>query len=609
MSKLSYAFTLSSLSLFVIGCGVQSEQTADPGGAGWELEPVPSTFSVCVDGSGDYSTIQDAIDDVPSGAIVSVCAGVYAEKLSVNGKALALVSADGIGAAVLDGGGADRILLVEAVPAPGLSLTGFTLQDGASTYNGGAIYAEDSILTLVDNSFVGNTAAGDGAGLFARDSQVRAIDNSFEANVATFNGGGAELENCGGRLMGNSFVGNEADDGGGLSVIDGTVRISANSFTDNVAIDLGGGIYLDGDAPLENNVISDNDAGDDGGGFYLMQGAGLVVGNTVSGNWSGNDGGGAYTNTSSGLIAGNTFTDNVADDDAGGLRIYVGTSLIVDNTFSYNTAADAGGGVKLSHAQARFLRNTVVGNVTGDRGGGVELDNDTTTVQDCAFSGNQAAMGAGLHSMNNHSSQRIERSSFVDNVATTYGGGIMLETDGYTVTLSQLDFAGNEAPRGGALHALEANVWAVNLIAAENTATTHGGAISFDGSSGSLSNVVAWGNTAPAGAGLYMLDIGTTRISNSIISENIGVGIEASGVLPSVSFTDTWGNTTAFAGMSDPTGANGNIAADPLFVDPVGHDFSLAGGSPAIDAGVPFLRDDDGSRADMGAYGGPYGSW
>ncbi len=45
-----------------------------------------------------------------------------------------------------------------------------------------------------------------------------------------------------------------------------------------------------------------------------------------------------------------------------------------------------------------------------------------------------------------------------------------------------------------------------------------------------------------------------------------------------------------------------------LRFDAPSHDFHLSAGSPAVDAGVPFLRDADGSVADMGAYGGP-ASW
>ena len=56
----------------------------------------------------------------------------------------------------------------------------------------------------------------------------------------------------------------------------------------------------------------------------------------------------------------------------------------------------------------------------------------------------------------------------------------------------------------------------------------------------------------------------------------------------------TWDHNLLFAngidydGIADLTGLFGNLAADPLFVDPLG-DFRRRAGSPAIDAGSPFL--------------------
>lgn len=53
------------------------------------------------------------------------------------------------------------------------------------------------------------------------------------------------------------------------------------------------------------------------------------------------------------------------------------------------------------------------------------------------------------------------------------------------------------------------------------------------------------------------------------------------------------------------TGIHGNISADPQFVDSLANNFALQCGSQAINAGDVFLSDVDGSRSDMGVYGGP----
>jgi len=59
--------------------------------------------------------------------------------------------------------------------------------------------------------------------------------------------------------------------------------------------------------------------------------------------------------------------------------------------------------------------------------------------------------------------------------------------------------------------------------------------------------------------------------------------------------------------------AEGSLEAEPGFEDlnhddPSASDLHLVAGSPAIDAGVPEWSDPDGSRSDMGVYGGPEGA-
>jgi len=67
---------------------------------------------------------------------------------------------------------------------------------------------------------------------------------------------------------------------------------------------------------------------------------------------------------------------------------------------------------------------------------------------------------------------------------------------------------------------------------------------------------------------------------------------------------DVWGNVEEnYRNMEDPTGASGNISTEPAFAGSL--DFRPLPASPLIDAGSPLFTDPDGSRSDIGAYGGP----
>ncbi len=77
-------------------------------------------------------------------------------------------------------------------------------------------------------------------------------------------------------------------------------------------------------------------------------------------------------------------------------------------------------------------------------------------------------------------------------------------------------------------------------------------------------------------------------------------------------FYSNYPMTRPHIGQIDGTGTidsvYGNVYADPMFVDPDNGDLRLQKGSPCIDAGAPWILDLDGTRSDIGAFGGPGGS-
>ncbi len=83
---------------------------------------------------------------------------------------------------------------------------------------------------------------------------------------------------------------------------------------------------------------------------------------------------------------------------------------------------------------------------------------------------------------------------------------------------------------------------------------------------------------------------GTVNVANTIISNTIGTQLGAvyfyQGAL-NISYSDVWTSLAGvpnYSGIADPTGTNGNISANPVYVNQPQGDYRLNFGSPALDA-------------------------
>ena len=572
-------------------------------------------ITVCPDGSADHATIQQGIDSAEDGSTLVVCAGSYTGDLVLSGKSLTVRGAAGAEATEIVGSGEGPVWRITGVGEPGLVIEGLTIRGGQSTDGGGGIHAEDSVLEVRRSRLTGNQGAL-GGGLMASDCELSLVDSELDTNSATFYGGGAFLIDSEGEVDGCLVQGNDAPSGGGLGIENGdiTVRgceVRANESTSSDGTAGGGGIYAYGDADFLDNTIADNTADAYAGGLFAL-GNGEIGGNVITGNFCEKDGGGVYAYASSSWIHDNVITDNIADDDAGALRVKSGDALIEDNVLSFNQASNAGGACKLSHAGNVFVDNVIEGNVAGSVGGGVELDNDNTWISGCTFADNQADDGGAIHSKDSYEEIRIEDSTFVGNVVSGHGGAIEIENDDAPLVLMRLWIEGNQAAHGGGIYVEDAEVIISTSVVAGNTATSEGGGLTLDDADGWLLNTTVAANAAPTGAGISMWDLDELMVVNTIVHANLdGTGVSVSGAAPTTwRHNDVSGNPAGdYSGMTDPTGTDGNLSTDPAFVDAGAGDYHLQSASACVDSGIPDLPDPDGSRSDMGAYGGPYGSW
>jgi parallel beta-helix repeat protein len=234
------------------------------------------------------------------------------------------------------------------------------------------------------------------------------------------------------------------------------------------------------------------------------------------------------------------------------------------------------------------------------KGGGIFCaPSSSPTVVNNVINGNRAVFGGGIYCAPS-SSPTIKNNVISENKAGNFGGGIFSYKASPNITNNTI--AENEASSaGGGIYCDRDTLRITNNIIWNNKAKS-GGGISCDRSFCEIINNTITKNEAVYGGGIYFYK-GAVRIINTILWQNTDD-------LYSPVFGPSSRPNHSNLGDGDFRGLNGNISADPLFSDPENGDFRLRPDSPCLDAGDPDpgYFDPDGSRNDMGTFGGPNAS-
>jgi parallel beta-helix repeat protein len=274
------------------------------------------TITVKADGTGDYPTIQAAIDAAVNGDELVAEPGTYTgpgnRDIDFLGKAITVRSTDPndpniVAATIIDCNG------TESEPHRGFKfhngedansiLNGLTIINAYDIHSrpcGGGISCYQSSPTII-NCHISNNSARRGGGIYCYDSSPTITNCTFSGNTAfggVLDGDGGGMFNSGSANLANIlFINNRADSqGGGFHNAGGDVDLRSVVFTGNVAY-TGAGVCNVGRATVANGLFVGNIAKGnygDGGGWSNWVGSEATLSNcTLFGNQSQKGKGGA----------------------------------------------------------------------------------------------------------------------------------------------------------------------------------------------------------------------------------------------------------------------------------------------------------------------------
>lgn len=337
-----------------------------------------------------------------------------------------------------------------------------------------------------------------------------------------------------------------------------------------------------------------------------------------------------------------TFVDGVALKDGGAITAYGSDLVLLRSTFSGNVALNGGavkhvggwgdllrvedclfegngaeqggspfdgygGAIETFVNRTEIRRSVFRGNEADNAGGAIDLSNSLDAlVQDCQFEDNHSAFRGGAMSLTRPDGLQVRRNVFAGNTAEGLGGALYLggagtfDLHGNVICTSTGETGGAVGVSGwdGVLEGVLRN----NLLSA-NQATDGVSALAVIGPS----VLTAENNTIHGGQGtsgwLRADESSSAVLTNNAIVANVGTERALPGDVTG-SHNLWWSNDDEVPAelVGEVVQANPGFAEGP---SPCDLDVQPRPGSPLVDAGSEALSDVDGTRSDIGTYGGP----
>ena len=297
----------------------------------------------------------------------------------------------------------------------GGSITGNKAQDAQGRGGGVYVYSGSGTFNMYGGSITGNRATGDGGGVYksGSNSSFNMYGGSITGNTANSYGGGVYV------------------DGGGFTMSGGTIGGTKTGET-NTATYGGGGVYAKANFEMTGGSITGNETNRGGGVYVTGKGSFTMSASadgqnipSITGNNATENGGGVY-------VVGSSSTFKMTGGSIGGTNendantAYRGGGVCVDcSKFTMSASAD---GQNIP---------SITGNNATENGGGVCVGNGTFTMTDGSITGNNAAYGGGVYTVNEFKmtgGSITGNNAYKSDYISTFGGGVCVGSGIFTVS-------------------------------------------------------------------------------------------------------------------------------------------------------------------------------